>query len=192
MIEMKKKFAFPKAQVQEIEYDGQTIKVDPYITDANQRLLIGVYLEELFKDADDKSYNVLNAEIAMMLSLIELCTDIQLVEEEGEVKTALFNINDVLANKSLFTKITGSISNYSDFKRVLSETVNVIMENKKIESSLGERLNNIFIQVQNFLENLDLSPEKIESIKGLLKDVESSEIIKSSLDVFVANKKSEV
>jgi len=182
MIDQKKKVIFPKPGVREIQLGDTKILVDPFISDGDQRALIQIYLDELFSSENNGNYSVLNAENSLLVNIIDLCTDIQLVEEIEGKSTALFTTNTLYANMDFVKKVISSIINYDEFKSTLYRTVEMKLEEKRLSLALGSKLESLYNQLISFIDGIsDMSPENIESIKAGLKDVESSPIIKELL-----------
>ena len=151
----------------------------PYISDNNQRSLIGIYLQELFNtDNDTSNYNYINAENALILATLELCTNIKLVEDSK----ALFSLNDVFYNIKSVNEIFSKIRNYEHFLDRLHETVKMVREERRLEKSLGSVVEGLYFKGMSLLdafENLDA-----DKIKDMLSELEKSPILKDSIEIF--------
>jgi hypothetical protein len=184
MIEEKKKISFLKAGYTEIKYSDQKINVKQYLTDEDQQIMIGVYLNELFnEDAVDPQYNLLRAENSLFITLIERCTDIQLFEDDNP----LLNINDLFANMHLVKEIRSTIENYKDFRERLDATVELQKENRRLKVALGSVIDKIYAKLSDLLVNLsemDFSPEKIEDLRKVLGEIKESPVINNTIEMF--------
>ena len=162
------------------------IIVSPYMSDINQRSLIEIYLQELFSTNNDtQTYNLISAENSLLLATLELCTNIAIVGDSDGKITPVLTLNDVYANINFVKDLFSKMVNYSDFKSTLYRTVEIELEKRRIEASLGNKLELLYNKVIEFIDNLsNITPEQIESIKGMLKEVEGSEVLKESLSVF--------
>jgi hypothetical protein len=173
-----------------IEDFGKTegLIVLPYISDANQRLLIGIYLNELFsKDNDTENYNLINAKNSLLLSMLELCTNLKLVDEKGETPVPLFSINDVFYNIKTVKQWFHKIRNYDDFLERLYATIEQVREQKRLETSLGYVISDVYTKASKLIDtflDMDLSDEKLENVRVLLREVNDSPILKESLNLF--------
>ena len=191
MIEEKKKVVFPTPDFLSFQLEGnsETISVKRYLSSSEQTVLAGIYMQELTKnDPAFLSYNILDAENALMVSVIQYCTNIMTVSEDSEGKqVALFTIDDIFSNFYIWERIQSGIVNYLDFRKRLDMIVEEYKEKKRLEASLGNALKTVSANIIDLITKLsetEFSPEAIERVKGLLKEVESSPILKGSLDLF--------
>ena len=156
--------------------------IAPYISDFNQRTLIGIYLQDLFADGEDIRFNYINAENSLLLASLEILTNIKLTEGEDENAKPLFNLNDVFANMDTVNEWLRSISNYADFKERLYETIEMVKEERRLSKSLGSTIDGLQERVMSLLQAFeDLDPEKLSE---MMKTLESSPILRESIDIF--------
>ncbi len=178
MIEDKKKFEFPKLEVRTVKLGGHDVLVEPYLTANDQAVLVDIYLSELFNG--DK-YAVLDAENALLLSLIETCTNIMGVEGEGDDKRAIINLNMLFENQSFIKEMLASIVNYKEFRTRLDETVSFLQSQKSIEN----KINLLLAKIINFVDEIsDLSPERMDELKKSVSEISDSPILKEAINMF--------
>lgn len=175
MIEEKKKVVFPILERKTVKLGEEDVLVEPYLTHADQLVIISAYTSELFKGGDDA---VLNAESALLLSIIYTSTNIMRYEDDKETIPS-FDLNMLFQNKKFIKDLLGSIENYPEFRRILDSTVSFMNEQRMLENTLGKKLDNLYNKIMVFIEDIsDMSPESIESLKLQFKDLENSPLIK--------------
>jgi len=181
MIDEKKKFEFPKSGFSTVEVGNSSISVKKYLAMSEEDNLIGIYVAELFSETNYKS--VSRAENALIASVLETCTNILLVEDNTVVTT----LDMIFENFEVWEQIISKIKNYSEFRKRLDATVEMLREEKRLNASIGKVIDDTYTKLSGFIENLlanDFSPEKIEGIKSLLSEVNSSPILKDSVELF--------
>ena len=156
------------------------LAVSPYISDSDQRTLIGIYLSELFsKDNDTIHYNVVNAENSLLLAELELLTNIQLVDDNN---IPLFTLNDVFKNIRFINDKLKSIANYADFVYRLNYTIEMVKEERRLEHSMSSMVENAYTKLISILDAFqDLNPE---AVKAMIDEINKSDILKESLELF--------
>jgi hypothetical protein len=188
--EEKIKIQFPKLEVQSFEFNGSKILVKPFISDTDQRILIGIYLQELFNpDGETPEMNFLNAENSLLINVLEILTNVKLIDNVDGKDVALFNINDVFSNMEFFRMVSDRISNFGEFRHRLAIVVESKKEERRLDASMGQALNVIYAKLVEFLEelpNMDFS--KYET---LIQEVNNSPILKESIELFKNQKKAE-
>lgn len=167
----KQKFAFKNVDFAEVNFNGQVIKIKPYLSLTDQAALLSVYLEEYFSKEESR---IVEAEYKIVLGVLDFCTNIEISD---------LKMNDLFANYKLWDEIKKKISNYGEFRALVARTVDEIKETKRIEKSLGSVLEGIFDKLSNLL-NSDISPESIEKVQQLLKQVEESKIFKTATEIY--------
>ena len=193
-MDSKKKVVFPKPAYLELEMQDENgkktiIKVKRYLSSGEQLVLIEAYVEELFKSDSYFSANLSVAENSLMAQVIEICTDIELVSEDSKSKKPkpLFTIDDVFANYYIWERIQKSIDNYEEFRRRLDLVVEEYKEQRRLNFSAGKAVDAVYSKISGFVSKFldtDFSPEKIEGLRGLLKEIEASPILKESISAF--------
>lgn len=195
MLDEKKKVKFPEPTISSVTLGTDTIEVKSYLSDEEQKILIGVYVLELFAENSDPQHNYLRAENALIISVIELCTNIMLVEKDKQGKeTALFNIDNVFSNIQFWNDIKNKIVNYNDFRNRLDVIVWEHKDQKKVDQSLPTVMRNIYDKFQTFVNDLvtmDISDEKMTGMRTLLSEINQSSILKESIDIFKNQKPKE-
>lgn len=188
MIEEKKKAVFPVLERKIVKLGEQDILVEPYLSDNDQRVVLEAYLTELFEGGRDA---VLNAENALLLSIIYTSTNIMRYEDEEE-KIPSINMDVLFQNQKFIKDLLGSIENYREFRRVLDATVSFMNEQRMLENTLGKKLESLYEKIVSFIEGIsDMSPEKLESLKSQLQDLENSPIVKELIPALSKKEKSE-
>lgn len=159
------------------------LAVSPYISDSDQRFLIGVYLEKLFDNNNYTSaYNVLNAENELLLAEIDRLTNIQMTDFVDEKEVPLFTLDDVFKNIEFINGKLKSISNYRDFMFRFASSIELAKENNRLEHSLGSALDNVYAKLLGLLNKFqELEPE---AIKALVDETNKSEILKDAISIF--------
>lgn len=154
--------------------DNLIFSVKTYLSVEDMFTLLSRYVYELFSNNED-GQNVVRAENGLIIGLIELCTNIELVDESGN---ANFSMDDVMANYNIVETIKENINNWSYFNHViLYKSIQEELRKKEYENSISYRLNDIYNKTIEFLQ-ADFSPEKIDSLKDLLKEIEKSPLAK--------------
>lgn len=164
-------------KLKKIEYNDQEIKVKPYMTIAEQVLLIHHYVKDYFLPdpelivIQETSRNPVWAEIKMRLEVIKRFTDID---------TAELDIDNFFAS-GLWEKITEDIKNYSEFYTRLNAYVSDIEKEMLYKKSLGVVIDDLAERLEGIINRLaNITPEQLDKIKGvgeeLLKEIESSPV----------------
>ena len=186
MLADKKMVSFPKPEVKVIEFANQKIEVEPFLSDSTQRVLIEIYLQELFNEETPIQHRFIRAEDALKLALLENVTNIKLVDESNGEMVGLFGMDEIFRNFSLMTKIADAIENWRDFQYRLQSSVELVKEQKRLNASLGSAVSNIYAKLNTLLDNFsNIDPE---SLKSMLAEINSSPILKDAVSIFKNNK----
>ena len=178
MIEEKKEYVFPVLERKTVKLGEQSVLVEPYLTDSDQRVISKAYLTELFAGGQDA---VFNAENSLILSILYTSTDIMTTKTVDASETELreeplINLNMLFQNQAFIKEVLNSIENYREFRRVLDATVSFLQSER---NTLGSKLEGLYNRVVEFFNEMsDMSPEKMESIKTQLQELQDSPIIK--------------
>lgn len=154
----KKSYVFQEIKEETFVYDDKIIKIKPYLSFGEQLLLIKSYIETCF---DDQSMTKLaslksdrfGAEWIMMLTVIDMCTDIE-VDELRDYDYHLYRIWHIVQDK---------IINYNDFISILNKSVEEYMNERNSISSILERL------MKEFEDNF--GEEKLQALKSELVSI---------------------
>src|SRR5258706_513734 len=79
------------------------------------------------------------------------------------------------------------IINYDDFYDKLQSIVEERKEQRRLDVSIGKIINNGYTKLMEFLSGLNgeaMSDESIEKVKGLLKEINESPVLKESIKIF--------
>ncbi|MDD4877197.1 MAG: hypothetical protein PHQ86_08755 [Dehalococcoidales bacterium] len=145
-------------------YNGMTLNIYPYISIENKLQIIETYLDALFAE-NNVSQNYVTAEYSLMLSIVDLCTNIEIGDAD---------IIQKLIFTGLWDEIRSSIKNYSEFRQELNDVVKMKYNEMSILSNLNILISKISGVVDN-ISKLDLSENGIkqltESYQELTKNV---------------------
>jgi len=167
----KQKLTFKEPEFQEVFYEKNKIKVKPFLSLSDQLTILTIYLEEYFSNDKEK---VIKSEYQLVFSILDLCTDI-------DIET--LSIDGLLSNYGVWENIKKKIVNYSEFRALLARSVEEVKESKRLEKTLGSALENLFESLSVLLKT-DISPESVEKVQQLLKDVEESKILKKATEIY--------
>lgn len=171
MLDNKQKIEFKEPEYQEVVFGKYKIKVKPYLSLADQMALTQVYLEEYFGKDQTR---ILESEYKLVYGVFDFCTDVNIES---------MTINGLLSNHKLWEEVKSKIKNYGEFRALLARTIEEVKESKRIEKSLGTVLESLFDRLSSLL-NTDISPESIEKVQQLLKDVEESKIFNKATEIY--------
>lgn len=159
-----------------IDYRGFSIELDPFLTIAEQIVIINNYLDEYFTKPSDKEntvgYSYLDAEYMLMSLIYQLKTNIDTSAME----------NDDYAHESLFNIVTLSIHNYNDFRKKLDKIVEIKEKELVLENSVGSILSYSFEKLNSILDKVgETTPEQLENLQkigiGLVERLEKSSVL---------------
>lgn len=171
MLDNKQKIEFKEPEYQEVVFGKYKIKVKPYLSLADQMALTQVYLEEYFGKDQTR---IIESEYKLVYGVFDFCTDVNIES---------MTINGLLSNYKVWEEVKSKIKNYGEFRALLARTVEELKESKRIEKSLGTVLESLFDRLSSLLST-DISPESIEKVQQLLKDVEESKIFKKATELY--------
>jgi len=158
-IEQKKKIVFRKAETGTILYGAERIPVaiDPYVSLANKSILMQNYVDIMFEESDSSMADrYLQAEYALILGTVDLCTDVEISE----------NINEFFES-GIWEQIKPHIRNYDAFKLDIEKVMSIMREDLALEKSVGTTIDKLALWIYGFLENiseLDLSESGIAKL----------------------------
>ncbi len=185
MLDNKQKVTFPEENYKEIPLGGSVVKVKTYLSRSDQEVLTEVYLERYFSD---KTSHVLDAEYSLMLNVIDLCTDIEMVEEKDGALSALFTVDNILSNFEFIKAIRDkTLVNYGEYRALLHKTIEEEKEKRRLEVSLGKVISSIYAKLSDLMDNIlefDSSEESLNRIRDLIKDAEKSPILGEAINAF--------
>jgi len=96
--------------------------------------------------------------------------------------------NNIYVTDKLWDVITGTISNYHEFRKRLDNVVYEIKEQEKLDNSLGKVLNDLKEKAEGFLDQMNkISPDDLKDIqeKGfeLIDELEKSNVMRNPADL---------
>jgi len=184
MLNEKKVVKLPPAEIVSLNIGGSKVFVKTYLSAEEQDTLTAIYMSALTGENGSIAF----AERSLMISVIETCTDIELVKEEEGTIVPLVTVDEIFANYSFWIKIKLAIKNYEYFREILDATVEAYRESIRLSVSLGVRVENIIERLEGFVEKISsgegLSPESISQTRELLTEINQSEILQESIKAF--------
>ena len=154
----------------EFSFQKQFIKMIPFISLVSKNNLISTYIENLFKEEGTYVDNLLSAELMLCLQLTDQLTSIKIGAENGvDLET--------LIDSGLWQEIENHITNHWDLRQSITNAVDNILEQKRLEKSLGSVLENLSAKAFLFLDNIskmDISEENLSKLVGEFKTVAST------------------
>ena len=154
----KAKIKIEPADVEKISYEGQDIIITPWISLANKTILFRNYIESYYK-AGDIIGNYIDAEYGLILGIVDLCTTVSL--EDIDI--------DALISSGLWAGIKSQIKNYNDVVADLYKIMKFIAEKNMMEKSISTTFDKLVENILQFIYNVDLSNEGIQSLVNELK-----------------------
>jgi hypothetical protein len=162
----KVKLALKQPKIEEIEYQGNTIRVKPYLSKTEQDELIIEYLKQ-YSDGSP-----IDAEYFLLFAVLELCTNIQLFDDPEQTTTS-FGIDEMLSNWDLIEKIKFRIQNYDDFYARLQMIVNKVTIEKNSLSNIVQdgytKILELINSLPEILSNLKISDEDMARVKEIVE-----------------------
>ena len=160
------------SRMAKIDFQDQTIFIDPYISMENKNALIQAYIDILMDEDETKTWTdkYITAEYVIMGSLIEFNTSI-------DTSNILTN---VLETSGLWNVVRKYIENYDEFRKEIETVVKYVREDYQLKNSTSVALNNIIAQISTFVDRIsqiDLSKEGVSELLQSL-DNERNEINK--------------
>ena len=151
---------------EEIEFifQKQYVKMIPFISLVSKNNLVNTYIENLFKTEGDYVDNLLSAELMFCIQLTDSLTSIKLGENGVDVET--------LIDSGLWREIQKNISNYYDVREEIEFAVANILEQRRLEKSLGSVLESLSSKAFAFLDKLselNISEENLSKLVGEFK-----------------------
>lgn len=157
----KKDYTFKDVENVPFFYDGKSISVKPFLSVAEQKMLIDTYLESYFSG---KQTDVFTSEIVLMMTIVDMCTDADskiLIDQPYHIY-------------KIMEFIERTVINYNSFRFLLNSSV----ENRKREISEENSFENKIVKALKELGE-KMTPEMIEEGKELLRQLENSSVAKN-------------
>jgi hypothetical protein len=158
-------FSTPKDIVRKV--GDLEITVKPFLSLGEMVGLINQYVETYFsptsKSIEKDEYGYLDAEYAMRLAILDLCTN--LIVDSGAFENLFYD-------ELIWFTVRDSISNYAMFSEFLDGTIKNIKEQDIAKNSLASLVEKVGVLLNDLTEGLkDLTPEKLEKLKEAGKDL---------------------
>lgn len=156
------------------------ISVKPYVGLIDQMAIIDVYVKDLFSEEGDVETNYIKAENGLIANILELNTNLKLVEEvEGEGRV-LVSMDDIFSNWDMYVAVENAIVNMGDLKRRLLKTVEAKREDMRLKTSIGFVLDNLYAKATEYISHIvatEITPESLEALKGTMQELNLSPIL---------------
>lgn len=167
MDNVKMEFKIPEKV--KINHEGFEFYIVPFLSYGQQLALINTFIENYFFPGVESEfyitrsyYNYPLAEVNMRSNLLRMTSNIDMDN---------FPL-DFHADSIFWKKVTQSILNYSEFNRRLETIVNEIKEQRQIENSLGNVVDNAVQKLYGILEKFSsFTPEDVENTKKAALEV---------------------
>lgn len=177
----KKPIIFGDFRHKNVVFGNQTIAIKNYLSQAEMESLIESYLSDLVKFS---MLNTSRAEMYLMLGILDFCTDIELYKveklESGEEEQILLVKPDMIyENFEFYTEVIKSIKNYEYFRELLEFSVQEVIEQRRIDASVGKVVGDFLKTVSEALSSItngQITDENIAKIKDLLSAADSSKV----------------
>ena len=163
-----------KKQFETLIYDKNAIEVKTFLSQAEMEVLLESYLKEIVSSS---MLNVIRAEMFLMLEIVGFCTNIdmgaQVSDESGEM-SFLIDKNTLFEHYDLYKEIISKIKNYDYFRKMLDFSVNELIEQRRLEFSIGKVFSDFAKKVNGILDTISdgaISEENIEKVKELISQV---------------------
>lgn len=149
------------------EYNGQTIKVLPYITPATELILLRDYVDLCFSlNSVPDSHQ--QAEWGLIMGIIHNQTSIPIAEDEDNV-----GLEEIVCS-GIYEVILQHIANYAQLRTNLGNILHIIEEKIALEKSIGSIVQKISDKVFEFLDkisSMDLSEDGVKNLVAELQKV---------------------
>jgi hypothetical protein len=158
----KQTITIEKNQIRQVIFESQLVLIDSYISLENKMKMANSYLDSVFND-NNISENFLTAEYGLMLIILDLCTNIQVFDEEGKISV---DINKV-EGSGLWDLIKSNIVNFDSFKK----DILLMIEHRRNSVSVSKKFEDIIDGLSNFLDTINRMDISKESIMGLVEEI---------------------
>jgi hypothetical protein len=145
------------------------IEVIPYLTVDTKRQIAEAYLSSFFENNsfDQISLNEITAENALILSIVDLCTNLSIDFKETPEKF------DYLMGSGLWEELQTKISGYSEFRKILDNMVKHIREDIAIEKSIGNTFDKLADYLMDVIKKFAEADISTDAIVNALKPIEN-------------------
>lgn len=147
------------------DFQDQQIIVQPFIPLVEFTGLINTYIENLFQ-SDDYVSNHQSAEWGLILKLTNDLTNLRIIEADTNV-----NLEDLM-DTGLWQEIENRITNHWELRRSIDDAISNVLEQKRLEKSLGATLEGLSAKAFAFLDKLsqlDISEANLSKLVGEFK-----------------------
>lgn len=172
----KKPTTLPTGGYEKVVYGDFVVFVKPFLSQNEMEALIVSYIEDFVKGP---SFTNHKAEMFLMMEIMSRCTNIDMLAQ-NEGGRLLVGPDEMFENYDLYEQVTSKIKNYKYFRTLLDFSIGEIMEQRRLELSLGRVLENISEKIMGAISDVangGLSEESVKSIQNLLNQVNSSPVV---------------
>lgn len=162
----KQKLILEDKKLVHLDFEKNDILVKPYLSITDKVLILKTYIDNFFKE-DNLVESYLMAEYAIVLSVIDLCTNISI--EDADVNNFI--------SSGLWAKIHPLIENYAELEIDIFNVIKYMREDIALEKSVGNVIDNTsakIIELVNNLSKIDVSKEGLDKILNQInKNIDS-------------------
>jgi hypothetical protein len=172
----KKPTTLPAGGYEKVVYGDFVVFVKPFLSQSEMEALIVSYIEDFIKGP---SFTNHKAEMFLMMEVMSRCTNIDMLAQ-NEGGRLLIGPDEMFENYDLYEQVISKIKNYKYFRSLLDFSVSEIMEQRRLELSLGRVVENVSEKILGAITNVangGLSEDSIKSIQNLLNQVNSSPVV---------------
>jgi hypothetical protein len=175
----KKVFAFEFPKTKTVTIGDLEIEVRPYLTLEDMISIIKVYLNTYFSPDEPRfpedGWDMFGANLFLKMAVLDTCTDVLATGEAVKI---------FLCIPGAWDAVEKAIDNYFEFMYILTETVENVKEQKRLNASLSPLVDKIGVFVENLSKAIkELKAEDIEQLKQaadeIIGKVNGSDTLKS-------------
>jgi hypothetical protein len=158
-----------------VEYNGVKFEIDPFLAIDKQVFLINKYIEDYFKkdtlvETSPRSY--LQAEFNLLNYIMQLNTNIDTDDLD----------NNLYVEDDFVYLLCYSIKNYESFRDRLSDVLDIILYQEKLDNSVGKVLSGLSNKLEEGLNSLkELNPDEIKKLQEagskMIEELQKSSLV---------------
>lgn len=147
------KITIPESDFINKKYEGMSYMVAPYISLENKIAIVENYLDSLFSQ-NNIAQSYFTAEYSLILSIVDLCTNISIDDED---------IINKLVSTGLWDDISGCIVNFKSFREDLDKIIALKTNEISLESNANALISKVYELVEN-ISKVDFSENGMKSL----------------------------
>ena len=171
----KKRLTIKPAKTVVLDYFGEDFEVVTVLSLPQQIFLIETYLDAYFSTSPENRnikgsrWDLISAEYALMVGVLDLCTSIQTVDENGEIT---FNLSEMMSS-NLWTSIKHAIVGYDTFRDLLDRIVFDVHKEIEFEYSVGKVVSDFLAKITPIIQRIsEFSTQDVGEITKAVSDLE--------------------